>query len=146
MHRRVPWMELTNTSNFTSSYISLIPPANRSICRRLQKQGTTLKWRWLRHPKNLDHAADIRTCVYPGMTAPHPYYYPAGINNSSTSRKGFGNPVSVKLLTTCKCQLWSKMWVFPRWHFVFFLTNPCQMDKKTHKYVTIHSWACCYDV
>lgn len=25
------------------------PSANRSICRRLQKQGTTLKWRWLGH-------------------------------------------------------------------------------------------------
>lgn len=45
--------------------------------------------------------------------------------------RGFGNPVSVKLLTTCKWQLGSKMWVFPRWHFVFSLMNRCQTDKKT---------------
>lgn len=107
------------------------PPANRSVCRRLQKQGTTLKWRWLRRTKSSAHSADIRTCVYPGVTVPPPGYYPAGRNSSSTSRKGFGNPVSVKLLTTCKWQLWSNMWVFPRWHFVFYLMNWCQTDKKT---------------
>lgn len=107
------------------------PRANRSVCRRLLKQGTTLKWRWLRRTKSSAHSADIRTCVYPGVTVPPPGYYPTGRNSSSTSRKGFGNPVSVKLLTTCKWQLWSKMWVFPRWHFVFSLMNWCQTDKKT---------------
>lgn len=38
------------------------PLANRSICRRLQKQGTTLKWRWLRHGK-----AFANRCWYPNV-------------------------------------------------------------------------------
>lgn len=36
---------------------SVNPPANWSICRRLQKQGTTLKRRWLRRTKSLAHVA-----------------------------------------------------------------------------------------
>lgn len=102
------------------------PPANQSICRRLQKQGTALKWRWLRHGK-----AFTNCCWYPNMRvswgdcAILHIHYPAGRNSSSTCRNGLSRvSCSAKLLTTYKWWLWSKMRGFP-WRHMTHCSGSC---------------------
>lgn len=133
------------------------PPANRSICRRLQKQGTTLKWRWLRRGK-----AFANCCRYPnthvsrGDCATSHIHYPAGRNSPSTCRNGLHGRVScsAKLLTSWKWRLWSKMWGFP-WRYMthclgscicLFIVHENQREKKADRNTWLtQSHACSWD-
>lgn len=92
MCRRVPWLELTNTSDFTSNYIPIIPT---QIGPSAGEKGLA------------------NCCRYPNMhvsrgdCATSHIHYPAGRTNSNTCRSQLYSRVScgAKLLTTCKWRL-----------------------------------------